>query len=102
MSEPGMNDDIVELIAARLEYGKKQYPDGMPLHDHRDLVQEALEEALDASVYLAGELIRIKEMRRLEAMPQTVGQTEEEKSSTKNPRPIRNLYDGRFTPDSGD
>lgn len=49
---------IVDLIADRLEHGRKQYGDLDLARDKRDWNQEALEEALDLAVYLAIALIK--------------------------------------------
>ena len=47
-----MNDEIIKLIAERIEKGKEKYPDEIPESDDRNFLQEAIEEALDMSVYL--------------------------------------------------
>ena len=56
-----MNNQIVKLIRKRLVKGEKRYGKQNIASDGRDFVQEALEEALDCSVYLAGQLIEIQE-----------------------------------------
>ena len=56
-----MNNQIVKLIRKRLVKGEERYGKQNIASDGRDFVQEALEEALDCSVYLAGCLIEIKE-----------------------------------------
>ena len=56
-----MNNQIVKLIRKRLVKGEERYGKQNIASDGRDFVQEALEEALDCSVYLAGQLIEIKE-----------------------------------------
>ena len=56
-----MNNQIVKLIEKRLVKGEKRYGKENIISDGRDFVQEALEEALDCAVYLAGHLIEIKE-----------------------------------------
>ena len=56
-----MNNQIVKLIRKRLVKGEKRYGKQNIVSDGRDFVQEALEEALDCSVYLAGQLIEIQE-----------------------------------------
>ena len=61
---PGINKQLIAQIEARLDKGKQEYKQEVQLVDDRDFVQEALEEALDLSVYLSAELIRIKELRR--------------------------------------
>ena len=56
-----MNREIVKLIEKRLVKGEKRYGKENITSDGRDFVEEALEEALDCAVYLAGHLIEIKE-----------------------------------------
>ena len=56
-----MNNQIVKLIKKRLVKGEERYGKQNIASDGRDFVQEALEEALDCSVYLAGCLIEIQE-----------------------------------------
>ena len=56
-----MNNQIVKLIKKRLVKGEKRYGKENIVSDGRDFVEEALEEALDCAVYLAGHLIEIKE-----------------------------------------
>ena len=56
-----MNNQIVKLIRKRLVKGEERYGKQNIASDGRDFVQEALEEALDCSVYLAGQLIEIQE-----------------------------------------
>ena len=59
-----MNDEIIKLIAERIEKGKEKYPDEIPESDDRNFLQEGVEEALDMSVYLAGELLRLKKLKK--------------------------------------
>ena len=56
-----MNNQIVKLIRKRLVKGEERYGKENIASDGRDFIQEALEEALDCSVYLAGQLIEIQE-----------------------------------------
>ena len=56
-----MNNQIVKLIRKRLVKGEERYGKQNIASDGRDFVQEALEEALDCSVYLAGQLVEIQE-----------------------------------------
>ena len=56
-----MNIEILDLIEERLLIGERKYGNENVINDGRDFVQEALEEALDCAVYLAGHLIEIKE-----------------------------------------
>ena len=55
-----MNREIIKLINERLDVGAKKYGKQNMVSDGRDYIQEALEEALDCSVYLAGRLLEIK------------------------------------------
>ena len=55
-----MNNQIVKLIKKRLVVGEERYGKENITSDGRDFIQEALEEALDCSVYLAGQLIEIQ------------------------------------------
>ena len=59
-----MNDEIIKLIAERIEKGKEKYPEEIPESDDRNFLQEGVEEALDMSVYLAGELLRLKKLKK--------------------------------------
>lgn len=54
------NDEIITLIKSRMEMGRKTYGHGIIQDIGYDWVQEALEEALDLSVYLSAKLIEIK------------------------------------------
>lgn len=58
-----MNDQIVELIKERMEKGRLQYGHGLVDNLGYDWVKEALEEALDLSIYVAARLIEIKKTR---------------------------------------
>ena len=60
-----MNLKILDLIGKRLTKGEKKYGKENITSDGRDFVEEALEEALDCSVYLAGHLIEIQEKLKL-------------------------------------
>ncbi len=57
----GVNKEVIELITERLSIGQKKYKQDMQLRDGRDMIQESLEELLDGCVYLATELIKLKE-----------------------------------------
>jgi len=61
-----MNIEILNLIEERLIIGERKYGNENVINDGRDFVQEALEEALDCSVYLAAKLIEIKNKRKEE------------------------------------
>ena len=55
-----MNMKILDLIEERLLIGERKYGNENVINDGRDFIQEALEEALDCSVYIAAKLIEIK------------------------------------------
>ena len=59
-----MNIKILDLIEERLVIGARKYGNENVIDDGRDFIQEALEEALDCSVYLAAKLIEIKNKRK--------------------------------------
>jgi hypothetical protein len=54
------NEEIKALIAERMEKGRKAYGHGLLQNAGYDWVQEALEEALDLSIYLSAKLIEVK------------------------------------------
>lgn len=58
-----MNEEIINLITQRLEYGKKEYSDELDINDGRDWEQEALEEILDTMVYISAKLLQLKERK---------------------------------------
>jgi hypothetical protein len=53
------NDEIISLIKQRMEKGRKEYGHGIVQNSGYDWLKEALEEALDLSVYLSAKLIEI-------------------------------------------
>ena len=55
------NNHIISLIEERLEKGKREYKQEVDVNDGRDLMNEALEELLDACVYLSAQIIKVKE-----------------------------------------
>ena len=55
-----MNDRILDLVKERMAKGRAQYGHGLLEKSGYDWVQEALEEALDLSIYVAARLIEIK------------------------------------------
>lgn len=57
----GTNDRIVKMIDERLRFGQEKYGQDMQLSDGRDLLQETLEELLDACVYLSAKLLKLKD-----------------------------------------
>jgi len=58
MSE--LNPEILRLIESRMAKGRKQYGHGLLQDSGLDWVQEALEEALDLSIYVAAKLVEIQ------------------------------------------
>ena len=56
-----MNKEIVDAIRERLEMGKKEYPEELDVQDGRDWVKEALEEALDLSIYITAKLMQMEQ-----------------------------------------
>lgn len=56
-----MNKEIVDAIKERLEMGKKEYPEELDVQDGRDWVREALEEALDLSIYITAKLMQMEQ-----------------------------------------
>ena len=60
MSTPSdCNDEIIKLIQARMDKGRKEYGHGLLQNAGYDWLQEALEEALDLSVYLSAKILEI-------------------------------------------
>tara|TARA_Y100000593_G_C4321132_1_gene343848 strand:+ start:3366 stop:3545 length:180 start_codon:yes stop_codon:yes gene_type:complete len=59
-----MNEEIKKLISERLDFGQSKYKQDLPMEDDRDYIQEALEELLDAVIYLAAQVLRLKERRK--------------------------------------
>ena len=56
----GINEEIKKMISDRLDLGQSKYNQDVPIEDNRDFTQEALEELLDACVYLSAQILRIK------------------------------------------
>ncbi len=56
----GNNREIISLIEDRLEKGKREYNQEVDVFDGREWIGEALEELLDACVYISAQLIQIK------------------------------------------
>lgn len=54
------NSEILRLIEARMAKGRAQYGHGLLADSGYDWVQEALEEALDLSIYVAARLVEIQ------------------------------------------
>jgi hypothetical protein len=61
-----MNDRILDLVKERMAKGRAQYGHGLLEKSGYDWVQEALEEALDLSIYVAARLVEIKNTPPLE------------------------------------
>ena len=59
-SMSGHNKEIVSLIESRLEKGRREYKQEVDVFDGRDWTKEALEELLDACVYITAEILKIK------------------------------------------
>ena len=57
----GYNKEIMDRIAERLEIGKREYGHQVDINDGRNWVKEALEEALDLSVYISAKLLQLEE-----------------------------------------
>ena len=58
------NQEIIRLIESRMEKGRTQYGHGLLKNSGYDWVREALEEALDLSIYLSAKLIEIQDAER--------------------------------------
>jgi len=54
------NQEIIRLIESRMAKGRAQYGHGLLKNSGYDWVKEALEEALDLSIYLSARLIEIQ------------------------------------------
>jgi hypothetical protein len=55
-----LNSEIIRLIESRMAKGRAQYGHGLLENSGYDWVTEALEEALDLSIYLSAKLVEIK------------------------------------------
>ena len=53
------NEEIINLIRERLDKGKQEYGKEIDIYDGRDWNKEALEELLDACVYLSASILKI-------------------------------------------
>mgnify|MGYP003119141423 CR=1 FL=1 len=62
-----MNKDIIKMVKSRLDLGAKKYKKQNLVSDGRDFVNEALEEALDLSIYISMRLIELKNRREDES-----------------------------------
>ncbi len=54
-----VNREIIQLMKQRLQIGKKEYGQEVDVFDGRSWEQEALEEALDCSIYLSAALLKL-------------------------------------------
>ena len=77
------NDLIIELIKKRLEVGAKEYHQNVPIMPKdeitRDNFYEAVQEALDLSVYLSAYMLRLmEEKERKEGEPTTADEHNKE------------------------
>jgi hypothetical protein len=61
------NEEIISLIKQRMEKGRKEYGHGIVQNSGYDWLKEALEEALDLSVYLSAKLIEINNEQKARA-----------------------------------
>lgn len=61
-----LNADIISLIQKRMTLGRANYGHGLMADSGYDWLKEALEEALDLSIYLSARLV---ELQRREARP---------------------------------
>jgi len=66
------NQEIIELIESRMAKGRKEYGHGLLQNSGYDWVKEALEEALDLSIYLSAKLIEIRNVRPVQ-VPEVPG-----------------------------
>ncbi len=58
-----LNEMIIERVQGRLDLGAKKYGDSIDVNDKRDMVEETLEEVLDAIVYSTCALIQLQHKR---------------------------------------
>jgi len=64
------NSEIISLVKSRMEKGRKEYGHGILQNSGYDWIKEALEEALDMSIYLSAKLIEIQnEEAKIRAAP---------------------------------
>ena len=65
MKKKTTNQQVLDLIYERLNIGQVRYNGNIPYTGERgrDNLKESLEEALDLAVYLAAEIISIKDKR---------------------------------------
>jgi hypothetical protein len=61
LEEKNRNDKLLKYLSKRLEMGQIKYGKSIPRDDGREWVKEALEEILDAMVYVGNVLLTIQE-----------------------------------------
>ncbi len=57
-------NEIVRMVAGRLQKGYDKYNQIMPINDGRDWLEECLEEILDCCVYIGNMLIVLRQKRQ--------------------------------------
>ena len=57
----GRNEEILKLVSERLQVGQLKYGKDIPKTDGRNWIKNALEEILDAMVYVGNVLLTINE-----------------------------------------
>jgi len=55
-----INEKVMKKIKSRLDEGAKKYGEEILINDDREFVNEALEELLDACVYLSCKIIQLE------------------------------------------
>ncbi len=55
-----INEEVMKKIKSRLDEGAKKYGEEILIDDDREFVNEALEELLDACVYISCKIIQIE------------------------------------------
>tara|TARA_R100000458_G_C8158423_1_gene163481 strand:+ start:484 stop:696 length:213 start_codon:yes stop_codon:yes gene_type:complete len=55
-----INEEVMRKIKSRLDEGAKKYGEEILIDDDREFVNEALEELLDACVYLSCKMIQLE------------------------------------------
>ena len=82
------NDLILELIKKRLKVGAEQYHQNVPIMPKDDITRdnfyEAVEEALDLSVYLAAYMLRLMEEKERREFEPTTADEHNKKEDDEN------------------
>jgi|TARA_R100001463_G_scaffold5619_2_gene19050 hypothetical protein len=55
------NEKILKLVEDRLEMGKKEYEQDVPLDGSRNHLNDTLEELLDSIVYISAKILELQE-----------------------------------------